>query len=237
MYSYDTIVGYSQTDTNRNMTIGAVIDAFQDCSCFQSEELGIGFDYLIPNNLVWILNFWQIEITQCPRFYDKIKVATFPYDFKGFFGFRNFFIENDKEEKIITANSIWTLMDWEKKCPARIPQIMKDTYPLEERLPMDYKPRKIKIPDMEETTITKAEPVEIKKDHLDSNRHVNNGQYIRIALENAAPDLQFTSLQAEYRKQAFLGDILIPIIYASNNQYTIALCDKDENPYAVVQVE
>ncbi len=236
MYSFDTRVGFSHTDNKRNMTISSMIDAFQDCSCFQAEQLGIGFDYLEPNNLVWILNAWQLEIKQYPVFYDKIKIATYPYDFKGFFGYRNFFIENEKGDKIVTANSVWTLMDWEKKCPAHMPQHIKDTYILEERLLMDYQSRKIKLPNEEEAVIIKNEPLEIKKYHLDSNQHVNNGQYIRIALENIEPDFRCAKLRAEYRKQAVLGDIIIPIIYRNNNQYTIALCDEEESPYAVIDV-
>lgn len=237
MYSFETIVGYSQTDTKRKMTIPAIVDSFQDCSCFHSEELGIGFEYLVPNQLVWILNSWQIEIKQYPRFYDKIKIATFTYDFKGFFGFRNFFIENESGDKIVTANSVWTLMDWEKKCPAHMPQLIKDAYSMEEKLPMEYKSRKIKLPNAEDCIVIRKEPVEIIKDHLDSNRHVNNGQYIRIAINSLDEEDSFKSLQAEYRKQAFLGDTIIPVIYIHADTYTVALCDSNEIPYAIIELK
>ena len=237
MYSFDTRVGFSHTDTNRKMTLNSMIDAFQDCSCFQAEQMGIGFEYLEPKNLVWILNAWQLEIKKYPLFYDKIKVATYPYDFKGFLGYRNFFIENEKGERIVTANSIWTLMDWEKKCPTRMPQELKDAYVLEEPISMDYQSRKIKLPSSEEAVITKNESLEIKKSHLDSNQHVNNGQYIRIALENLEPGFSCKKLRAEYRKQALLGDIIVPVIYKKQHEYTIALCDESDVPYAIVVVE
>ncbi len=236
MYSFNTRVGFSHTDNNRMMTLEAIVDCFQDCSCFQAEHLGIGFDYLEPLNLVWILNSWQIEIKETPKFYDKITVGTYPYDFKGFFGYRNFFIENEKGDKIVCANSVWTLMDWKKMCPAKLtPQIM-DKYQKEERLSMSYKSRKIILPTKEETDIIERESLQIKKYHLDSNQHVNNGQYIRIALEALDKEIDITELRTEYRKQALLNDYITPIIYVKNNVYTIALCDEKEQPYAVIEV-
>ena len=237
MYSFDTRVGFSRTDSNRIMTIEAIVDCFQDCSCFQSEHLGIGFDYLDSLNMVWILNSWQIEIKEYPHFYDKIKVATFPYDFRGFFGYRNFFIENESGEKIVIANSVWTLMDWEKMCPTRLTPLIMERYQKEERLPMNYESRKIILPKEGEAKIVRRESIQIKKYHLDSNPHVNNGQYIRIALESLEKEIKIKNLRADYRKQALLNDYVVPLIYEKNGVYTIALCDEEDRPYALIEVE
>ena len=46
VYEYNKRIGFSECDTNRRFTITALIDAFQDCSTFQSEDLGVGFDVL-----------------------------------------------------------------------------------------------------------------------------------------------------------------------------------------------
>ena len=237
MYSFETRVGFSHTDNKRVMILEAIIDCFQDCSCFQAEQLGIGFEYLESQNLVWILNSWQIEIKRYPKFYEKIKIATYPYDFRGFFGYRNFFIEDEQGEKIVIANSVWTLMDWKKMCPARlIPQII-ERYEKEERIPMDYKSRKILLPKEGECNVTKKDKIQIRNYHLDSNQHVNNGQYIRIALESLEKGLHFSRLRAEYRKQAVLNDMILPVIYECNETYTVSLCNEEEIPYAVIEVK
>ena len=44
MYEYDIRVGYSRVDEEKKLSIAGLIDLFQDCSTFQSEDLGIGFD-------------------------------------------------------------------------------------------------------------------------------------------------------------------------------------------------
>lgn len=236
MYSFSTRVGFSQTDLQRIMTIEAIVDSFQDCSCFQSEHLGVGFDYLEERDLVWILSSWQIEIKRYPVFFEPIQVETRPYDLKGFFGYRNFSMIDEKGERIVTANSVWTLMDLKRGCPAKLTEEMKQKYELDERLPMNYQSRKITLPQEDECDISRAEPIEIKVHHLDSNLHVNNAQYIRIALdciENKRP----SALRAEYRKQAHLGDKLVPVLYRKKECVTIALCDEAGAAYAVVEVD
>ena len=67
MYSFDMKVGFSHSDVNHRMTIPAIIDAYQDVSCFHSEELGVGFFYLEPRKLVWVLNYWEVEFIRMPE--------------------------------------------------------------------------------------------------------------------------------------------------------------------------
>ena len=46
MYHFDTRVRFSETDRERKLTLEAIVDYFQDCSTYQTEELGVGFSYL-----------------------------------------------------------------------------------------------------------------------------------------------------------------------------------------------
>ena len=90
MYHFDTRVRFSETDKNRKLTLEAMVDYFQDCSTFQTEELGVGFSYLLPKNLTWVLSYWQIIVEEYPALGEEISICTIPYDFKGFLGKRNF---------------------------------------------------------------------------------------------------------------------------------------------------
>ena len=86
MYEYDIRVGYHQTDENKILTIPALIDLFQDCSTFQSEDLGIGVDYCRENGFFWVINNWQVEITSLPQLCDRITVFTFRMNSKDLSG-------------------------------------------------------------------------------------------------------------------------------------------------------
>lgn len=52
MYTIESRVRYSEVDSERRLTLSALMDAPQDCCAFQSEELGIGVDYLARNRRV-----------------------------------------------------------------------------------------------------------------------------------------------------------------------------------------
>ena len=42
MYTFDSRIRYSETDSEGKLTMASIINYFQDCSTFQSEDLGLG---------------------------------------------------------------------------------------------------------------------------------------------------------------------------------------------------
>ncbi len=239
MYTYDIRVGFSQSDTKHNMTIPAIIDTYQDCSCFHSEDLGVGIYKLEPQKLVWVINYWEVEFLRAPKYPEKLTVGTFPYEFKGFLGMRNFFLKDEQGEYISKANSLWCLMDWENMRPAKVPAEIKDAYISEDKLDMTYSPRKISIPDEEDERVKRDdEPVIfIEEHHLDSNGHVNNGQYIKIAFAYVPKDIEYKRLRVEYKTQAHLGDEIHPVLYTGKDFYTVVLSNNEGAPYAVIELK
>ena len=152
------------------------------------------------------MSFWQVDIIKYPRLGDKVTVGTFAYDFKSFLGYRNFFMQDENGEYLAKANSIWALLDTKTGRPCKASAEEMALYGIEERLDMDYKPRKITIPD----DVVPMEPIEVKEHHLDVNHHVNNGQYITIAASCINEERRPTSVRVEYRNQARLKDVLYP---------------------------
>ena len=95
------------------------MDYFQDVSTFQSEDLGLGVEYLKGIGMAWVMSAWQIVIHDYPKLGDRIRAGTFPYEFRGFMGMRNFFLDGEDGRRMVEANSVWTLMNLEKGIPAR----------------------------------------------------------------------------------------------------------------------
>lgn len=231
MYRFDSRVRFSETDTQGRITLEALMDYFQDCSTFQSEDLGVGFEYLRKRDEAWVLSYWQVVIEEYPRLGEKIQICTLPYDFKGCFGYRNFFMENEAGERIACANSLWTLLNMKKMFPVKPSQEILDAYEIEEKIPMDYEPRKIVVPGEGK----QAEEITVRNHHLDVNGHVNNGQYVRLAGGYLPEGTMVHQLRVEYRKQALLGDVMVPYICEEGNKRIISLCDSEGKPYAVVE--
>lgn len=180
MYKFGSRIRYSEVDSEGKLSLESLLDYFQDCSTFQAEDLGIGLEYLMERKMAWVLSAWQIVVERYPGLGERVSVGTVPYEIKGFIGFRNFLMETESGERLACANTVWTLMDMEKMRPVKVTERMQEVYEMGDRLEMDYAPRKIVLPDTEGV---QQEAVEIKLHHLDTNHHVNNGQYVRIAME------------------------------------------------------
>ena len=231
MFCYESKIRYSECDASRKLSPEALLNYFQDCSTFQSEQLGVGFDYLLPRNLAWVLASWQIVVHRYPELGEEIIVGTLPYDFKGFLGSRNYLMKTKNGEMLATANSLWTLLDFATMKPS-IPTLEHvNKYPVEEKLEMEYAGRKITVGDAG----VQMEPVIVRKQHLDSNNHVNNGQYISIAGDYLPEGFDIYQIRAEYKKQAHLGDFFLPYVVVDSEKIVVSL--RDENGAVYMNAE
>lgn len=231
MYTFDSRIRYSECDSQARLTLAALMNYFQDGSTFQSEALGVGGDYLKDNNLVWVLSSWQIVVSRYPKLCEEVEIGTFPYGFKGCFGFRNFFMRTKEGENLARANSLWTLLNLKEQTMAYPTDKMKQVYVLDQRLPMEYADRKIAVPGGG----VREEPVLVKKHHLDTNNHVNNVQFVDMAMDSLPPDFVIGQIRAEYKMQAHLGDELIPYVVRDAERCIVCLQSPEGKPYAVVE--
>lgn len=231
MYSYDSRIRYSECDDKCKLKLEALMNYFQDASTFQSEDLGVGLSYLMPRNLVWVLVSWQIEIARYPELGEQVEICTFPTSFKGFMGTRNFFMRTKEGEMLAKANTLWTLLNFDTMKPAMPPAEMLEKYPLEPKLEMRDAGRKIVIGENGE----KQEPIVVRKHHLDSNHHVNNAQYVSMAVECLPEDFEIAGLRVEYKVQAHLNDVLVPYVVQDEEKIVVSLRDETDAVYVNVE--
>ena len=152
MYTFDSRVRYSETDEEGNLSVVGIMNYLQDCSTFQSEDLKLGISYLNEEKRAWWLSGWQIEILRQPHFGERIRISTWPYGFKGIYGYRNFTIEDEMGNPLVRADSTWFYYDLEKGCPVRVPESQLEGYQIEDKpLAMPPAPKKIRLPETYET--------------------------------------------------------------------------------------
>ena len=233
MYSFDSKVRFSETDSDKKLRFTSIINYFQDCSSFQSEQLGAGFSLLAKRHRAWIISAWQLEVTRFPLFNEHITIGTWPTEFKGMFGNRNYVLLDETGETLAAAHAIWVYLDTTTLRPTRI--LPEDSAPYMDYLqlpyPMQIEGRKILIPD----TLTEKEPIPVTAAHLDTNRHVNNGQYISMAEACLPNGFIPHKMRVDYRKAAVFGDIIYPRISTNADRCTVVLGDSNGTPYAVIE--
>ena len=232
MYAIESRVRFSEIGEDGYLTIPAIVNYFQDCSTFQSEELGRGAEFLKNHKRVWILNAWQIMICRRPQLMEQIKISTWSTGFDGLYGTRNFKMETKEGEMLACANSIWVYMDVEKGRPVKASKEEISVYASETPLEMDYAPRKIALPKDGRV----LEGFYVKKNQLDTNHHMNNGQYVKAALEYVPDTFSIRQIRVEYKKSAMYGDYVVPKMTEEGNKITIGLCSEEGKTYAALEM-
>lgn len=229
-YSFESRVRYSELGKDGRMALYAMVNYLQDCSTFQSEAVGKGIGYLREQGKAWLLSSWQIQIDRYPEIDEKIKISTWSYGCKSMYGYRNFAIKDSENHYLLKANSVWVLYDVNRKRPIRVTEEDLRGYEAEEKLDMIYSERKLRMPEQRE----KRKPVPVTRCQIDTNGHVNNGQYIRVASEYLPEGFEVGGLCAEYRRAALYGDTFYPETAGTENGCAVALNDEMGKPYAVI---
>lgn len=254
MYSFTSRVRYSEIGEGGCLKVASLIDYLQDCSTFQSESMGIGIDYATKTGLAWLLSAWEIEVLGLPRLGDEIRVGTWATGFKGLRASRNFTICDAADEKgehpLVRAASSWFMFDTNIGRPVRAPKEEIDPYlnaaKTDGDAPLDLPP----VPHVlrVEGDGTPATPVVVTAAHLDTNHHVNNAQYVSLAL-GALSELEGTDewsrsaegaplhwLDVHYSQAAKLGVTIYPHVHRIDGGRVITLGNEENKPYAIVRV-
>ncbi|GAA0745541.1 acyl-[acyl-carrier-protein] thioesterase [Clostridium oceanicum] len=198
-------VDYHEIDYKKRASIATIMNYFEDISIYQSEKLGVGLKYLKDNNLAWVLYKWNIKINKYPKFGQDLEVRTIPLASRKFYAYRRFEIIDKEKNVIVTANTIWFLLDREKRKPIRISDDMKSAYGLTDVKEEPFKLPKIRVP--KEYDYKKT--FNIRYSDIDTNLHVNNVKYVSWFIETIPLDIvlnyDLDRLSITYEKELKYG--------------------------------
>nr|WP_315103549.1 acyl-ACP thioesterase domain-containing protein [uncultured Catonella sp.] len=241
MYIFKNKVRFSETGKDSRLTIPHLISYFQDCSNFHGNKAGLSREKLIKMDRAWFLSSWQIVINSRPGINEEIEVETRAYEIRGFYGLRNFIIYNEAGEICAYANSIWFYVDTKKGKPVKYEKEEGNGFEKDEEFPMKKADRKIVIPN-NVIKIIKADMIKVRESHIDSNYHMNNREYIRIALDFIPESFDINTLsqiRVEYKKAAVLNDVMIPVYYfdIENKKIFVSLENEAGENFAKIEFE
>ncbi len=237
MFEMKREITYSQVRRDLRVDMAELAQFFQDCVLKQSETIGKGVSDTKVSQTAWFLSSWQIEVERYPEFMEEIIVRTWPHNFKGMYGYRNFDVIDSEGNTIAKVNSIWIFMDLKKMRPAKPTDEDIKGYILGDALDMEYAPRKINVLEDEyKVKEAEMEPIKVKYTFLDSNDHVNNGRYVREAMDYLPTDRVWKSMRVDYRKAATLGDVLYPVVYQKEELWQLVFADEEGKPYVILEV-
>ena len=93
-------------------------------------------------------------------------------------------------------------------------------------------PRKIALPEEEPV---ECESFHVVRTNLDTNQHVNNLQYIDMALGFLPAGFHVRELRVEYARQMRLGDLVRPLTWRTPDAFYVSLADSEGTPCAICE--
>jgi acyl-ACP thioesterase len=230
MYQYRNRVSYSQVDSNLNLTYYGLVNLMQDCSCFHSDDVGVGVHYLAPRGLGWFVTNYEIHINRMPKYLENIVVSTYPYQVRGMMARRIYTITSEEGELLMYADSLWVLMDLNNLRPARLDDTIIAAYPPEENLPeFDFERAKLRY----NGEGKKVGTFVVNENYIDTNSHMNNSFYIDVT-RRFLPSENFSKINVNYKKAALLFDELDVYLVELESGYQVVLI-KDDEVYTIVE--
>ncbi len=223
MYEKEYEVHYYEVDYRRRVLITSIVDFLGDIATKQSEELGIGIEYLKENKLAWVLYKWNIDMYKYPAYGDKIKVRTCPYSMKKFYAYRIFEILSSEGELLGKAESVWFLINIERRRPVRISPDIYDFYGVNFNDESILEIEDIKSP----ASISCEKMFNVRYSDIDTNQHVNNAKYIAWAIETVPMEvvLNYTlkNIKVTYEKETTYGET-VKILTEIKNEENCTVC-------------
>lgn len=231
IYEFTTRIRYSEVDANGLLTNMGLVDLFQNCSTFQSEDLHYGVEYLRQNERVWVLSSWLLNIIDMPHLGDTVIVQTWSHGIRHALGSRNFALRTLDGKLLACADSLWAYLSTVTGKPCTPPEDMIAAYGCDTALEMPSYSRKIALFD----NMNEHPAFTVPYYYLDTNNHMNNGKYILAAMEYIPEGFVTKNIRAEYKASAMLHDTIIPYVHISDEDITVSLNAPDGSIYAIVQ--
>jgi len=202
-YWWDVRVRYGEAGPDGLAKISAVADWFQEAAGLNADELGFGDEALFAQGITWILTRMILRIKRKPAAGEQVRVHTWPAKVEHL-AHRGYELVDEQGDIIVRATGAWTVMDLQTRHIVSLPEDLQKAYPLLtlERIPFSCRV----VPRLREASSQVS--IQVRRDDLDMNGHVNNARYLGWLLEPLPAEATPTVLDVQFRAECFPGDTL-----------------------------
>ena len=220
MYSLEYKVTTSTCDSEGRLKLYSALQMMQDCSEMWIDSEPSVKRYFAEQDMAQLLATRQVEVARVPEYTEKLTVTSTVYEMKPMFGFRNTFIYDADGNPCYKTWSMGAFVDKAAGKLKRLDDATIASMTLEPKLEMNYRDRRIILPKEGGTPLS---PIRVLRADIDYNRHMNNANYVRVAMELLPDYFLVKGLRVEYRIAAKLGDVLTPTIFHIDGGFIVAL--------------
>ena len=109
-----------EIDFKKRASIQVLCSFFQETAGNHVQDMGIGIESLIEQGMTWILSRFHIQIQRYPLWRERIRIETWPSDAYSFYAFRDFEVFDEQDHKMVSASSLWLILDLKTHHPLQI---------------------------------------------------------------------------------------------------------------------
>lgn len=177
--SYDFYIEPQYVDFTLRARIDALGSQILNTAGTDAQRKGFGVDVLSKHNRSWVLSRMALEIDSRPEQYAHTSISTWVNDNSRVLSTRNFEVKDADGRTICRAVSQWCLIDFVKRVPVALSEVMELCEPY---ICRDPSPCELphKILSVEPTEFTEHKVV---YSDIDFNRHVNTMRYIELMMD------------------------------------------------------
>lgn len=209
-YTHDFKITLTMLGKNTYISNKGLLSILQDTAEMHSASIGFGITNINETHKSWALLNWKLHIFERPKYGDTITIKTWSRYSTKLYSYRDFEILNSDGKIVAIATSKWILIDVEQNKVARITEDLINKYQPESKSVFGEIELEDKLALPEKCTNSIG--YNIRKADIDINEHVNNLNYIDIALEvfpgEANTFNSCSELEIWYKHQIKFNDII-----------------------------
>ncbi len=208
MYSEKIRVAIGNSDSTLHLSLPAAMTCFMDIATLHAQNLGIGFDSMQKNNMVWITTKTMVDLYRAPGFLKEVEASTWVEGQKNGRSYRDYAIRDGEGNLLIAGKTEWTALDTLKRTPVPADNIMpQDMEKHEEVCKNDFRMIDHDFSDSEALGTYTVRSIDV-----DFIGHMNNISYVRAFLgclsSKEMKEHPIRHFEISYVSQCFEGNTL-----------------------------
>ncbi len=218
-YSIKYKILSSDTDSSRNLRLSRLFTFLQEAAIAHTEELGAGREKTLDKGYLWVVTSQHVKINRLPVYDERIVLESVPGDMMHTFFPRHYRITGKNGEELLTASTLWMLMDAKNRTmlfPEKIGINIRGEAPSW----TPFFPSTPKLPaNGSETLFT------VPYSYVDLNGHMNNTRYFDLAedlMPSALRAKKIKEILSQYTSEATMGKTIAVNAGFTENEARIA---------------
>ncbi|MDR1225411.1 MAG: hypothetical protein LBK47_00745 [Prevotellaceae bacterium] len=199
-----------ETDFKQRLSLSALLNFMQETAGNHATSNGFGFSHLSSKGHFWVLSRAKVNVQRYPMWNEELKLRTWSKIPDALMAYRDFELLDAQDNIIATANTVWLVVDINTHRPVRMGEAFTLFPHVTDRNAITTAAK------LGQVIATLQSPHTITLGEMDMNGHVNNGYYVRWALD---------SLPLVFAQQNEVCDLEVNFLHEScaGQQYAVGM--------------